>query len=267
MVVDTDPSGTSLREIVRKRAEMLNSIASEPADKPRVVDRLDVSRSTVDRAMDTLCDADLVRRDDNEYRVTVLGRHALSAYQEYAERTDAVAEAGPLLGSIPEWAEVNRQLVEMGTVRLAGSHAPEKAIMGAVRELESAQQLSVFSPVIKSNYIRPVHEQVSTRGLETRLVLNRGATESMAELATVTDSVESLVSADSFSLYTTDRKLPFLLYLMRGKESDAVGITVHENGGIVGTVTTDDSEAVAWGRDLFEDVFEEAEAVEVSEFA
>ena len=263
---DTDPSGTSLRKIVRKRAEMLDSIESEPADKPGLVDRLDVSRSTVDRAVDTLRDADLVRRDGNVYRVTIQGRHALSAHQEYVERTDAVAEAGPLLGSVPESAEVNRRLIRTGTVRLANPNAPEKAIMGAVRELESARQLSVFSPVIKSNYVRPVHEQVSTRGLETRLVLGRGATESMAELATVTDIAESLVSADSFSLYTTDRELPFLLYLMRGEESDAVGITVHEKGGIVGTVTTENPEAAAWGRDLFEDVLEEAEAVEVSEF-
>ncbi|WP_276271221.1 helix-turn-helix transcriptional regulator [Haloarcula litorea] len=254
-------SGPVLRDIVRKRSDVLDSLAAGPADKPALVDRVGVSRSTVDRAVDSLVEAGLIRRRDGRYHVTEQGRLALTTYEEYVERTDALAAAGPVLAGLPGDVSVDRRLVETGTVRIAEPHAPESAITEAVRELEAAQELFVFSPVVKSNYVRPVYEEVAERGLEATLVLEGGATESLASLAEVTGVVESLLAADSFSLYRTERDLPFMLYLMRGAESDAVGITVHEDGGIVGSVTSRDPDAVAWGRELFDEVLEDTDPV------
>lgn len=254
-----DLDGQQLRDVVRKRTDVLASICETPARKPELVDRLDVSRSTVDRAVDALVEAGLIRRVDGDYCVTPHGRLALEAHQEYVSSTDRFAEAAPLLATLPVETTINRSLLEHGTIRVAEPHAPENAITEAVRELKSAEQLLVFSPVVKSSYVRLVHEQVAERGLEVTLVLEAGASESLASLADVTESVEHLLASESFSLYATDRELPFLLYLMLGEESDTVGLTVHEDGGLVGSVVADDPDAVAWGRAWFDDVLADAD--------
>lgn len=256
--------GPALRETLRKRADVLASIRDAPAGKPALVERLEVSRSTVDRAIDSLVETGLIRRADGEYHATAHGRLALDTYQEYLDTTDTLAEAAPLLDGLPVDVSVPRSLFENGTVRVAKPHAPENAITEAVRELQFAEQLLVFSPIVKSNYIRLVQEQVEERDLDVTLVLETGASESLAALMDMTETVTHLLESESFSFYSTDRNLPFMLYLMLGGESDTVGITVHEDGGIVGSVTASDPDAVAWGREWFDDVMTDAETVKPS---
>jgi len=254
----------SLREVLRKRSQVLASVADDPATKPDLLDRLSVSRSTVDRALASLVDAGLVRRIDGDYRITPGGRLALSAYREYVDTTSALAEAAPLLDGLPVDATLDRALLEAGTVNIAEPQAPENAITEAVQELQSAERLLVFSPVVKSNYIRLVHKQVESRDLDVTLVLERGASESLASLADVTETVEALVDSDSFSLLSTDHDLPFMLYLMLGSGTDSVGVTVPEDGGIVGSVVASDPGAVDWGREWFDDVQTDATPVRLS---
>lgn len=256
--------GPTLRETLRKRAGVLASIRDVPAGKPALVERLDVSRSTVDRAVDSLVETGQIRRVDGEYRATAHGRLALDTYQEYVDLTDTLAESAPLLDGLPADVSVDRALFESGTVRVAEPHAPENAITEAVKELQFAERLLVFSPVVKSNYVRLVQEQVEERGLDVTLVLETGASESMAALTNMTETIAELVESESFSLFRTDRELPFMLYLMLGDESDTVGITVHEDGGIVGSVTASDPDAVAWGQEWFDDVMTDTETVQPS---
>lgn len=255
--------GKTLREIIRRRSDVLDSLRSDPASKPELVERLDLSRSTVDRAVDSLRETGLIRRIGGQYHVTVHGRLLYGSYREYVEATDALAKAAPILETIPLDSSIDRSLLESGTVDLANPYAPENAITAAVEDLQSAERLRVFSPIVKSNYISVVYEEVVGSGLDTDLVLEQGASESLASLATVTETVEGLLGAESFSLYTTDAELPYMLYLMTGS-TDTVGITVHDNGAIVGSVTANDPDAVAWGRERFDEVMTNAQKADKS---
>lgn len=256
--------GATLRETVRKRSDVLGSLSTAPASKPELVDRLDVSRSTVDRAVDALGEIGLIRRVDGTYHATAHGELVLDCYRAYSESTDALAEAAPILDALPVDATIERSLLENGTTRLADPHAPESALTAAVEELKAAERLRVFSPVVKSSYLSLVHREVTEAGLETELVLGQEATESLASLATVTETVEQLVNAEPFDLYTTDDGLPYVLYLMTG-ETDTIGLTVHDDGGIVGSVTASDPDAVEWGRSQFEEMMTSVEAADTAE--
>lgn len=256
--------GATLRETVRKRSDVLGSLLRAPASKPDLVDRLEISRSTVDRAIDALREPGLIRRADGLYHATAHGELLLDCHREYSESTDALAEAAPILDALPVDCTIERALLENGTIRLADPHAPESALTAAIEELKTAERLRVFSPVVKSSYLSMVHEEVTEAGLETDLVLGQEATESLASLATVTETVEQLLQAESFDLFTTDDGLPFVLYLMTG-ETDAIGVTVHDDGGIVGSVTANDPEAVEWGRTLFEEMMSSVQSPDTAE--
>jgi len=263
---DTELIGSTLRETVRKRSNVLESLSEGAAPKPTLVDRLDVSRSTVDRAIDNLSARDLVRRDGDGYRVTTHGRMALESYREYVATTDSLARASPLLSSIPTDVDVDAALFEHGDISLAEPHAPENAIAPAIDYLQSAERLLVFSPVVKSSYISLVHEEVAGSELELELVLGRGASESLASLAAVTDTVDGLAVADTVSFFRTGTDLPFTLFLMLDGGGDTVGVTVHDGGAIVGSVTSQALDAVEWGRETFEEVRATADPLNPEEF-
>lgn len=257
--------GSTLRDTVAKRTDVLASIRESPARKPELTERLDVSRSTVDRAVDSLVETGLITRDDGRYHVTAHGRLSLDARREYVESTDALADAAPLLQAIPRDAEVPRPLVEDGIIRLAKPHAPENALTAPVEQLETAERLLVFSAVVKSSYMNLVHNEVVENDLDVDLVLSEQATESLASLAGAIGTVEELLDSERFSLYTTEARLPFTLFVAPDERTEVVGIMAHENGGIVGSATCGAETALEWGRNMFDDVIADADPVQKSE--
>jgi len=258
-------AGSTLRQTVGKRADVLASVRDEPARKPALTERLDVSRSTVDRAVDSLVDAGLIARADGRYHITTHGKLVLDTHQEYVASTDALADAAPILRALPRTTTVPRSLVEDGVIRLAEPHSPETALMEPIQRLETAERLYVFSEVVKPSYLDLVHTEVMESGLEVELVLGEQATASLSSFAGAIGTVEELVDSDLCSLYQTGRDLPFTLYLAPDDRTEVVGVMAHREGGLVGSATSDADDALAWGRERYEDVAADAEPVPTGE--
>ncbi|MXR51802.1 MarR family transcriptional regulator [Halovenus sp. WSH3] len=257
--------GPALREQVRKRSDLLGTLRSEPMTKAELVDHVDVSRSTVDRAIDSLETTGFVERRDGRYRVTTQGRLVTESYQRHVDRTDALAAAAPILDCLPPGAHIDPLMFETGSVHVADPHVPEQAIAGAVEALSSADRVRVFSPVVKSNYINLVHEQIADRDAEMTLVVGPEASQSLSSLASVTDAVEGLLTNESFDLRVAESSLPYMLYLITGGETETVGVTVHDDGALVGSVISTDSDALSWGRQRFDAVADRAEPLPESQ--
>jgi len=258
-------AGSTLRETVGKRADVLASIRTEPARKPALTERLAVSRSTVDRAIDSLVDGGLIDRVDGRYHITTHGELVLDAHQEYVSSTDALAEAAPILRALPPTATVPPSLIQEGVVRLAEPHSPETALMEPIQRLETADRLYVFSRVVKPSYLDLVHTEVMDSGLEVELVLGAQAVASLASLAGAIGTVEELVESDLCSLYETQQELPFTLYCAPDDRTEVAGIMTHRDGGLVGSVTSHADDALAWGRERYEEVAADAEPVPTGE--
>jgi predicted transcriptional regulator len=262
----SDPqAGEEVRETVSKRSDVLASVRQAPAHKPELVDRLDVSRSTVNRAVDSLVETGMIRRGDAGYEITAHGELVLDAHEEYVATTTALGGAAPLLETLPAGETVPRSLIEDGVVRLAESHAPENALMEPIERLETAERLSVFSAVIKPSYLDLVQTEVEDSGLEADLVLGERATESLASLAGAIGTADELLGAPEVSVYTTDADLPFTLFV--APETGVAGIMTHREGRLVGSLTADADAAVDWARDRFESARENAEPVDGSELS
>lgn len=255
---DQTPDGSTLRDVVRKRAETLRALSTATARKPELVDRLNVSRSTVDRAVDALAAVGLVRRVDGEYSLTGQGRLALDRYDSYVDTTESLAAAAPLFSAIPADAEIDRRLIETGEIGIADPQAPEEAITHSVEAMGAADELRVFSPVVKTNYIRLVHEHVTRNDLQVQLVLESDAVGSFGSLVSVERLVNELLESELFSVYEVQESLPYMLYHMPG-DPTSVGVTVHDSGGIVGAVVSTDDGAIEWASRQFDAVFESAE--------
>lgn len=264
-MTETSFDDSEVRDILRKRSDILATLAETPATKPALTDRLDVSRSTVDRAIDDLTDYELIKRDADRYRVTPVGEYLLRSYEAYVAETEQLCAAVPVMSIADErGVKIHKSLLTEGELRLADPRAPEGALESAIEKLQQAERLRVFSRVTKSSYINLLHTEIVERGLEVELILGAEGIESLVDLAEVTDKVGGLLTADRFSLYRTDADLPFTLYLMSGP-TDSVGVTVHKNGGIVGAVTAETESAVSWGHDEFSSMMETATPVSGSE--
>jgi predicted transcriptional regulator len=59
-----------MRDVLRKRSDILQSITADWYTKPGLDEEMSISRSTIDRGIDELLEAGLIARDGSSFRVT-----------------------------------------------------------------------------------------------------------------------------------------------------------------------------------------------------
>jgi len=258
-----DVTGEQIREVVGKRSDVLAELADDSWRKPALVETLDVSRSTADRAIDELIDAGLAEREDGVYRATNAGELALDVHQEYASLTDGIGTAMPIIEAKSPNAPFDTTLLADGSVQLAEPHAPENALQETAESLRKADTVRGFAPVIKSSYASLLYEEVRERRLEVEMIVERQARDSLATVAENREELANLLVADEVAVLETDADLPYALWLMSGPDIDRSGITVHDSGGIVGVITNDSADAVGWCRKRYESVRADADPLPI----
>ena len=81
----SDHTGSDMREIIAKRRSVLKVLNDEPLWKPELDEQLDVSRSTINRAVNELAEIGLIERIENGYTSTMAGELGLDLHTEYVK--------------------------------------------------------------------------------------------------------------------------------------------------------------------------------------
>jgi len=259
-------SGDRVRNVLGKRGDALAALASDRLDKPALVDALGVSRSTVDRAVAELEAAGLARRVGTEFEATQAGELALETHRRYTVATDTLGDALPLLAVLPDDAPVGTELLMGGSVTLAEPHAPEAALSEVVRRLPEARTLRGFAPVVKTNYVSMLHDMVVDGEPSVEIIVQSGALDSLRAVATARGDIAAFVQHDDVSIFETDEQLPYALWLLEGPSFQRAGLTVHQNGGIVGVLTNDRPAAFESCTEQYAAVRDEAQPFDPSGF-
>lgn len=260
--IRAEPSADEvLRDAIRKRSTIAETLRHEPREKPALVSALSVSRSTVDRGIRDLRDAGLVERTDEGFATTVAGDLALDAYREFVDRTERVAAAASLLESVPDSSAIDPVLLRDCSIRLPETRAPENALRPLVEGLRDRESLRLFTPVVRPSHVSLVHERVVEGDLRVELVIERGMTGALTDLPLIEDELAELFASDAFRCLETTEDLPYGLWWMRGDDPMAGLVSYESNGSIAGVLTCTRDSAVEWCRDAYESYREPAEPI------
>lgn len=251
-------SPENLRETVAKRSNVLEALLEEPMTKPEMVERLTASRSTIDRAISELENVGSVTRIDSRYQPTTSGTIAFSEYQNYVEMTETLTEGIPLLEVWPEDSPISATLIRDAEVHAAKSHAPENALTPIVDMIKTASELRVLMPVVLSTYLDILETFVERNDLAVEIVVEDKVFESFE--GSYWSAVGGLETAGNVDVYTSERELPFALWLV--DEDRCTGVTVHERGGIRGVILNESQAAVEWATHHYEWYRNEARRLE-----
>ena len=101
--------------MIDSRREVLEYLAADPRTQAEIAAALDVSRSTVTRAIQDLQAFDLVARVEGEYRSTKLGDSLLETHQRYLEMVSRIMDADTLFKHLPRDAPFETWLLTEGT--------------------------------------------------------------------------------------------------------------------------------------------------------
>lgn len=257
--------GERIRDVVRKRADVLGALSTGRLDKRALGDAVGVSRSTVDRAIAELEETGLIRRAGGQFEATRAGELALETYREYSETTDTLGDAIPLLEVIPDDAHIDTEILEGGRVTYGDPTLPEAALTEVLSQFSGAETLRGFAPVVKTNYVSMLRDAVEDEGLSVEIIVKAETLDSLGSVAAAREEVAAFFTDDAVDVYTTEEPLPYALWLLDGPGVEHAGITVHEGGAVVGVLNNDRPEAVANYREQYEAVRGRANRLEIDD--
>lgn len=240
---------TNTADIVAKRQDVLAALETKMT-KPELVDAVSASRSTVDRAIDSLCEQSLVERDGSHYVTTYAGRQSLAAYEQYLERLDALERAQPILGEFPADIDVDPAVLDGATVVESTPSAPQTPVETNISTLRGATSFRGTGPAVIPLYTDVVLTLVEDDGTDVELVLTEAVVDALADA--YPDELASLNGADGLALYVTGDELSYAVWTAESATGTVSGMVVYGDNGIVGIINNDTEAMNEWATAQYE---------------
>ncbi|UPV74257.1 DUF1724 domain-containing protein [Halorussus limi] len=253
----SDDTDSILRDsigTVVKRGAVLDRLAAGPATKRDLRDELDVSRSTVYKAVRELEDRGLVTETDEGVALTLVGRLLGEERRTFEERVAAVTDSESLLSVLPDDAPVTTDLL-VGAETVRGErHAPTRPVEYIDDFVRRTDRIVGFTPVVLPQYVDMFHEEVVGDDLTADLVLEAPVVEYLRE--SHGERLDEALATGRLSIRRTDETLPFGLVVAEGE--GLVLIIYDEAGDLRGVLLNDTPAALEWGAELFRTYWDRA---------
>jgi len=232
-----------LRDQLGKRHYVLEALSDGPQTKPELVEAVDKSRSTVDRAITAFRDHDCVEpAGKGRYRLTKTGTTALSVCSDYVARTSALSDATALINDSE--LDIGVGFLDGIDVSVADPLVPELALEPSTQIVSDASQLRGLAAAMLGSYPEILLEGVREKGLAVEIVTTHQLARSALELKP--QAVSTLLSYDRVEMRITDQPVPESLWIATTPEKTHAGITVHADSGVKGVMINSTPAAVTW---------------------
>lgn len=251
-------------ELVEKRSGVLERLAEEAAHKRDLVEELDCSRSTIDRAIRELVGEELVACEDGRYRTTAAGAVACHAHRQFARLANDIGGARDLLGQLTADEPLDPMLLRDAEVARASELTRVELLEPIQCRLREADAIAVVLPELADIGHLDIYRQRAETGVQTDIVLDP---ELYATLRVQRPrTLRQLGSADGATCHVAETPPCGLIVTEQNGEATAT-VLLFNDGQIIGTITNDTSSVLAWanrniadlrevGRDVTEEMSE-----------
>ncbi|WP_276282000.1 helix-turn-helix transcriptional regulator [Halorussus caseinilyticus] len=251
---------TDLHDVIStvvKRASFLDRLTDGPTSKRDLRDELNLSRSTVYKAVRELETHGLVTESDEGVELTLVGRLLADQYREFEARAAGVYDNESLLSVLPDDAPVTTDLLLGADTVLAERHAPTRPVTYIEALVRNADSVSGVVPVVLPQYVDLFHGELVTDDLTADLVLEDPVVEYLSDEHG--ERFGEALATGRLSIRRTDETLPFGLIAAEG---DGIILIGYEGGGeLRGIIRNDTPAALDWGERVFRNYWDEADEV------
>ncbi|MFB6125002.1 MAG: helix-turn-helix transcriptional regulator [Halanaeroarchaeum sp.] len=243
--------------LVRRRA-MLAALREGPSTKRELETTLDVSRSTVDRAVRQLEGVDLVRREHGAIALTLPGRLVHDGLAEFVAGFEGVQRASTMLADLDADVSVPFALFPDAMVIEATKASPHLPVVALRQFLDDARTVESVATALHPDYVDAYRDIVVEQGTEAEIVVQTGVLDEL--LATYWQPVEEALDTGRVTFYETDAESVVSLKIAE-TDTEEVAILVYGDRGVEGFVRSDNRRAVEWAREEYERIREGAQLV------
>lgn len=255
----TEAKREFLLEIVRRSSllQVLRSGSAEPGD---VLNSVDMSRSTVHRAFNSLEEYDIVEQSDGRYELTNTGKILAEETGGFCTRAGTAMSLSPFLNSINGSGDgiPVEHFVDAKITRRT-SRQPHATIHRIIELIERSDSLRMFSTVISPVYVDVGYREMMD-GMKIEAIFDREIIDIM--LSKHPEKAHETIATGNFDVFAHDG-LPFELFIFDAK----IGMAAHnENGNAELLIECDAPSAIEWAEDLYSEQLSMAEPLTIPDF-
>jgi predicted transcriptional regulator len=243
-----------------KRAPLFELLTEEPHEPNELAEKLDASRSTVHRATQSFVEKGLLRKSNDRFELTGLGRAVADEVVGFRERITAANKLRSFLNTV-DLADVD---VPMGAFADADvihpkPRQPHFAVKRIADLIEVSQSVHMFSSIISPFYVDVAYRELLD-GTEIEVVFDPEVVEIVA--SEYAEEAQKAAEAGDFRVLVQPG-VPFELFIF----DDCIGMAANDESGIARVfVETDAPRAVEWAETVYESYRNRADPLDTSAF-
>lgn len=243
-------------ELIAKRADFVEYLWNNPRRKRDIVDDLDYSRSTVNRAIGALEDAGFVKDEGNKHVSTLAGKHAADRYRAYILESSTIISAREVLQPLDSTSLSSKFLLDAETDSVSGP-APKQPVEHLIGLSDDASTVSALLPSLSDKReLELLLGLCSQRGIQVELTF---ASESLGRIIDRYPELIRGLSDDERSTIRMGSVPEFALYLVESDEQTSLLIIVYdETQSAHGVLKTSAGEAIEEAKALLQSFNAEA---------
>ncbi len=244
-----------LIEVVR-RGTLLSALKSEPASSSELASRVDLSRSTIHRATDSLAERDLIEKSDGTFRLTTYGEVVAEELIDFRELMAAIRLLKPFLSYVDVPNFPIEDFIDAVVIE-PKPRQPHYTVHNIMKLIEETEYLRAFSSVISPFYVDIARREM-LNGMRAEAIFDVETMDII--LSEYNEPTEETIQTGRFDVYVHD-EIPFELFIFDEK----IGLAAHDENGIARVLVVSSSPgAINWGEQLYEEYLAEARPLHTS---
>lgn len=244
-----------LTELLARRFGLLDALTEGPLTKSALETRLDISRSTIDRAVRALEADGIVARDAGSVSLTEYGRVALEGYREFQLGLEGLRGAKSVLSTIDTDESIPFGFFRGAEVVDANRHSPHRPIVAFEQYLEDVDSVRSVATGLLPDYVEFYYREVVDHHMTGEIVVKAPVLDNL--LSMYWESMSDILSTGRLKVYETTIDPPYSIKIGQGTNEEVALITYGPQG-VTGFLRSDTREAIEWARDLYARIKDDA---------
>lgn len=238
--------GYELLERLLPRTDLLECLDDGPKTKPELTEACGVSRSTVNRGINSLEEAGVVERvEGSRFGLTLFGGVVYRELEHLGARLGKLDRVADLITEVGHATDLKAELFDDATIR-----PPEgMGITAAIDAFRGADSLRIVDPPFGIVYMLVAADPDILGEMETEILVRE---EMVAEISAIDSIVAEAPPGSTVELRRTGEELPFSVALADHDGTTVLYLVLQNRHGGIAVVRTESAESVQWGEDLYD---------------
>ena len=236
------------------RAQILEVLEEQPQNSNELENRLDISRSTIHRSIQSLQDKGLIMKSNGKFTITGLGSTVTHQISTLRTQCTIAHRLEPFLNTIgPTEIEIPLEHFEDAEITCPEPKRIHDSAKRITDLIEASENLLMFSSVISPFYVDVAYQEIMD-GMEIEVIFDYEVLETIAVdfFSEATEAIET----GRFYVRACD-EIPFELFIF----DDRIGVAAHDENGLARAfIETDSSGAVAWAEKLYGRYYDQSDS-------